>query len=355
MDFKMRANQTIFGIFCVFGVFLSAGTLAHAQAAPRATWDLPPPPAGPGSSALVDPYQPPQTEATPLFNNTGNFLSNPFSGMGTQDTTTRQRFFQNWGVETTWITADNGSKNLGLFELDFMGEIAFPIFALERPIFIVPRFSVYWWDGPQSMYYDMPPQTFDAAMGLSWCPRWTPACLGGATEFNFDLYFSVGLYSDFRKVTSDSFRFPSHAMVSVDITKTIAAKVGLLYMDRVRYDFLPCVGLVWKPSPRWEFQIMFPNPRVIYRPAQAHLQNLELYARGEYGGGSWTIKHADGSGAERVDYNDYRLMLGGSWRTPRSHSGFFEIGISFARELDYKYSGDLSLDPGFVMAGGLHF
>lgn len=356
MKMKKYQIRAVFGAFCVLAVCFLAEKQAFAQAAPPATWELPPPPSGPGESGLADPYQPPVQESAPLFSNAGNFLSNPFGSQADKsDTTTAQRLFQNWGVEMTWITADDGSKNLGLFQMDFMGEIAFPIFALERPLYFVPKFSIYYWDGPQSDHYDMPPQTFDASLGLSWCPRWTPACLGGATNIDFDLYFSVGIFSDFRKVNSDSFRFPSHAMFSTKLTNNISVKLGILYMDRVRYDILPAVGLIWKPSPRWEFEIMFPNPRVTYRPAQAHLKDLELYARGEYGGGSWTIKHDRDGYVDTVDYNDYRIMLGGSWRNARRHSGFFEFGLSFARELRYDVVGRRSLDPGFVLAGGMHF
>ena len=91
-----------------------------------------------------------------------------------------------------------------------------------------------------------------------------------------------------------------------------------------------------------------------YRPVGSGVQNLNLYARGEYGGGSWTVEHAQ-IGSTRTDYNDYRIMFGMDWRNRYRASGYFELGVAFARELYLADGGKYSLDPGFVLATGLRF
>ncbi|MDO4550867.1 MAG: DUF6268 family outer membrane beta-barrel protein [Planctomycetia bacterium] len=296
---------------------------------------------------------PPVQESPPLFSGNGAFASNPFQY--DSDTSTGPRLFQHWGTDLTWITtSSDGGKKLGLFRLSFDGEITIPIFALEHPLYFKPRFAVNYWNGPQSDIYDMPPQTFDASLGLAWQPQWKAECLGG-TEINFDLYFSVGIYSDFRKVSGKSFRFPSYGYFSLKLTPNVQLKLGVYYLDRVRYKISPAGGLIWTPNNQWEFQFLFPNPQVTYRPEMSSFNNLVLYARGEYGGGSWTIKHMNGRGVERVDYNDYRIMFGGSWVTTRRHEGYFEIGLSFARELYYSDLRSHSVNAGFIMSGGFHF
>ena len=304
---------------------------------------------------MQDPYQPPTTENTPVFDDSRPLFSNPFT-FSAPAVPAGQRLFQNWGVQTTWITSDDGPHRMGLFRLGFDGEIAFPIFALEHPLCVVPHFAINYWDGPESDVYDMPPQTFDTSLGLSWKPSWNITSLNKTIDF--DLFFSVGIYADFRRMTGQSFRFPSWAYGSLLLTKNIRLKLGVYYLDRVRCKILPSGGLIWTPNSQWRFEFLFPNPRVVYRPGTTNLNNLEFYARGEYGGGSWTIKHHETGFAERVervDYNDYRIMLGGNWNTCRTGTAYFEIGISFARELYYQNLKRYALDPGFVMEGGLHF
>ena len=85
---------------------------------------------------------------------------------------------------------------------------------------------------------------------------------------------------------------------------------------------------------------------------------MNLYARGEYGGGSWTVQHlVDGNC--RTDYNDYRIMFGLDWANKYRSTGYFEIGVAFGRELYFadarNRNHSYSLDAGFIMQAGLHF
>ncbi|MDO4574590.1 MAG: hypothetical protein Q4D98_05190 [Planctomycetia bacterium] len=321
---------------------------------------MPPAPSAPGGSTygIQDPYAMPADTSRPLFDTPASACPAASCPTGSCPTnscpTSSTRLFQNFGVDFTWITPKSGVKQMGLFRIDTSGDIAFPVFgSTERPLMLEPRFAINWWNGPKSDWSDMASSTFDASLGLRWMPQLQLNCFSTALEF--DLFFSVGLYSDFKKVSSHSFRFPSWAYVSLDLTKTIKAKIGVWYLDRVRYKIFPSGGVVWSPNNQWEFQILFPNPRVTYRPVGGGLRDLSLYARGEYGGGSWTVDHVYG-GDFRTDYNDYRIMFGFDWSNRYKATGYFELGIAFARELYFDDPrGAQKLDAGFMLETGFRF
>ncbi len=345
----MKKLATFCIIWLVSATF--AGTLFAQVGEGSAT--LPPEPAPPGASALgyQDPYQAPASSSRPLLDNPP---SNPFNSikLGNPDGSTK--LFQNWGMDVTWITSDAEPDNMGLFRFGLHGNIAIPLFASqENPLLLEPRFAMNFWNGPLSGTYDMPGRTYDASLGVRWLPKFQLASM--ATALDFDLFFSVGVYSDFHKASSESFRFPSWGYVSFDVTNNIKAKIGVWYLDRVNHKILPSGGVIWSPNQQWEFQILFPNPRVTYRPAGATLRDLSLYARGEYGGGSWAVAHEIG-GIERTDYNDYRIMFGLDWKGRAGGTGFFELGVAFAREIyiaDSRKGHDL--DPGFIFQTGFNF
>ena len=313
---------------------------------------LPPEPAPPGASSMSfqDPYQAPASASRPLLENPP---SNPFNSLqfgGDSGT----RLFQNFGADFTWITSKAASHGMGLFRLDLSGDMAIPLFASqENPFLFEPRFAINYWNGPQSGIYDMAAHTFDASLGLRWLPKFQLASM--ATPFEFDIFFSVGVYSDFKKISGKSFRFPSWAYLSLDVTNNIKAKIGIWYLDRVRCKILPSGGVIWSPNEQWEFQLLFPNPRVTYRPAGGSLRDLSVFARGEYGGGSWSVDHEFG-GVERTDYNDYRILFGLDWKGRANGQGFFELGVAFARELYFADGrNSYELDAGFIMQTGFHF
>ena len=66
--------------------------------------------------------------------------------------------------------------------------------------------------------------------------------------------------------------------------------------------------------------------------------------KGEYGGGTWTVKRQSGLDPsvasdgmlDTVDYNDIRIAAGLEFRTLRQMTGYFEVGLSCSRELIYE-------------------
>jgi len=334
-------------------LFLQGGSVYAQVAAGSST--LPPAPAPPGSSSLAiqDPYQAPATSGGPLLKNSPSNSFNSLKFGGENGT----KLFQNFGLDVTWITSGSDRSKMGLFRFDVCGDMAIPLFAnQENPFLFEPRFAMNIFNGPKGdflgEYENFSVNQYDVSLGLRWLPKFQLSRM--ATPLEFDLFFSVGLYTDFKSLTSRSFRFPSWAYLSLDVTNNIKAKIGVWVLDRVRYSILPSGGVVWTPNDRWEFQILFPNPRVTYRPVNATLKDMSLFVRGEYGGGSWTTKTDEGT--FRKDYNDYRILFGLDWKGPANGTGFFELGGAFGRELYFNEGlGSYGLDAGFILQAGLHF
>ncbi len=101
--------------------------------------------------------------------------------------------------------------------------------------------------------------------------------------------------------------------------------------------------MLYQPTPNTRYDIFFPQPKLSqYYFATVGTQDLWGYVSGEYGGGSWTIRRANGA-SDSIDINDLRVMLGVEWgrsdliRNGR-HTGFFEVGYVFDREVEYEKS-----------------
>ena len=108
---------------------------------------------------------------------------------------------------------------------------------------------------------------------------------------------------------------------------------------------MPAGGIVWTPNPDIYFNILFPNPKVAKRLTTWGNTEWWLYASGEYGGGTWTIKRDSGLTArpapsmgtmDTVDYNDIRIAVGLEFKTFRQLHGYFEVGFACSRELVYQ-------------------
>ncbi len=306
-----------------YGPGISPGPTASFQGAiqpPPSTWD---PYATPGaqSPALFpqDPFFPPAPGTSTA------------AGGGVASVT---KFFQEFHVTNTWIPG-SAANELGLTDSEIAGTFAFPFLYNEQtPLLVTPGFGYQAWNGPKASEADMPPGTFDAYLELGWNPQPTP-WLGG------ELAFRTGVYSDFSRVNIDSIRYMGRGLIVLTFSPTIQLQGGIVYLDRVRIKLLPAGGVVWTPNADIKFAILFPYPKLAWRFTTVGNTDWWLYGRGEYGGGSWTVHRAPPiDNFEQVDYNDIRVAVGLDWMALRGWGGFFEVGVSFSRELVYK-----NLDP----------
>mgnify|MGYP005842291825 CR=1 FL=1 len=283
---------------------------------PPPTWD---PYATPGTAPATLLPQDPTLPPMPDFG-----LSKP---IGTQ------RLLQSVRVDYHWFPG-NSQKELGIHDMEINGTFALPFFYNQQtPLLVTPGFGLHLFHGPEAPYPDLPDKTYDAYLEGAWHPQVTP-------WFGGELSGRVGVYTDFQTILKESVRVTGQGYAVLSFSPSFQIKGGVIYYHRVRIKLLPAGGIIWTPNPDVRFEILFPNPRIARRCTTLGNTDLWMYMRGDYGGGSWTVKHAtivppDTDHYERVDYNDLRVAVGFEVRGLGGSSGYFEVGGAFDREVVY--------------------
>jgi len=254
----------------------------------------------------------------------------------------------------TFIEGGDKPNDFGVNESELATTLTIANFLWStQPVRISPGFIFHFWDGPAQpglagFLTNLPSNAYSTYLAADYSTRWDRV-IGG------ELNFTIGVYSDFQEVTTDSIRLTGVGLGWYRLTPTTTLKFGVEYLDRLDIKLLPAGGLFIQPTPDIKLNLYFPRPKIARR--LPNFQNLEVwgYAGGEYGGGSWTVERFGGIG-DQVDYNDIRVFLGLEWLTPAQITGFFEGGYVFERELIYKrFDNSLDLSDSFMLRAGIAF
>jgi len=309
---------------------------------PAATFDgtIQPPP------AQWDPYAAPGTPQ-PLLQ------QDPAFQFGVPGSLTQmQKVIQAVRLDYLWIPG-HGPQEFGVQDMEMNVTVAVPFFRNTfTPLLITPGFAMHLWSGPPSPF-DLPPRVFDAYLDAAWNPQITP-------WFGGEVSFRTGIYSDFRRVTMESLRYMGKGMAVLTFSPSIKVKAGVWYLDRNKIKLLPAGGIVWTPNVNTKLDILFPNPKMARRLANYGNTEWWIYARGEYGGGAWTVRRIGTQPApflDSVDYNDLRIAVGVEWDNTRLFDGLFEVGITFDREIISRVEPALTFRPNSMVfvRGGLMY
>jgi len=248
-----------------------------------------------------------------------------------------ERFFQNTGLRYTWLAGGSG-RELDINDIEFFTTATFPNFVYSTaPLLVTPGFILHLWDGPQDMApSELPANAYSAYLDFAWRPGIIDQRLSA------DLGIRFGVYSDFNSLNTSSIRIQGLGLGVIQLTPTLAVKLGVVYLDRVKVKLLPAGGLLWTPNPQTKFDIFFPQPKL--SQYLTDLGNVEVwwYVGGEYGGGSWTVETISPGG---VDINDIRVFGGLEWSHPNKLTGFIEVGYVFDREVVYRDLGVANFKP----------
>jgi hypothetical protein len=280
---------------------------------------------------------------------------------------TPYRFLHDVSMDYHWFAGHGSSPSqLGINDIDFRATFALPMPLFQQPqeppLLITPGFAWHFWDGPSSNAAgnpDMPPRTYDAYLDAAWDPVFVP------NSFSAELDASVGVYSDFSKITDQSVRIKGKGLAVIAIPDTnLTMKLGVWYLDRGLIKLLPAGGFVWKPSPVTRFDILFPNPKFTQLlTTTGGGTEWWWYLSGDYGGGVWTVKRSAGATPpeanqiDLVDYNDIRTALGIDFKRCTGQTGFVEGGYAFQRQLVYASGlpGTFLPDGTFYVHAGVSF
>lgn len=257
------------------------------------------------------------------------------------------RLMQDIRFQWDWMPR-NSAGGFGMNDFETSVSFGIPVSPnIPQPVLITPGFNFHLWNGPDSLpnyVNDMPARAYDAYLMTSWRPQFTPM-------FGADLAVSVGVYSDFAYTNSQSIRVLGRGLGLVTINPKWQAALGVWYLDRLRVKILPAGGLIWVPNPDARFELVFPNPKLSQRIATYGNTDYWGYIAGEYGGGQWTILHANGD-ADVANYNDLRLIFGVEFVNQPGWRGNLEIAYVFNREILFGTLGNLYEPPDTMMLRG---
>ncbi len=301
------------------------------------------------------------------------------------------RLFEDVRLTYTWVNGGDAPTKLDTNDIELATTMNFPNFMYSgQPLQVSPGFIFQFWDGPTTdpvptvpipagspmlpltaapgaFATELPARVYSTYLDFGWQPMLTP-------QFGGDIDFSVGVYSDFNTVTTDSIRLQGTGLLVLGLTPTVAIKGGVTYLDRLDYRLLPAGGILWRPNPQTRFDIYFPKPKLAQYLTTFGNTDVWWYVNGEIGGGSWTVerdvvllmnpllplgatKSVPASGDRRVDINDYRVGGGLEWTCQSGVRGFVEAAYVFNRQLVFAQGPILKqeLDDSVMVRGGLTY
>ncbi|WP_437230846.1 DUF6268 family outer membrane beta-barrel protein [Planctomicrobium sp. SH661] len=287
---------------------------------------------------MVQPYMAPGMQ--------GNYYTQGINGPQPQQYGWRTR------IENTFIpSSGTSSPNVGNFDV-FGVDAQMMHF---KPIMgnwtfgFGPQLGYRSLQGPSDPASDMPGGVY--RLGLDLLLR-TPTVNNWTLELGFD----PSLATDFNSsINTDAFLLDGHVVAFWQWTPKFTLALGALYWDRVDNIILPYAGIIWNPNDIWEFQLVFPKPKISAFLGTPLGVPTWLYGSIEYHVEAYEIKPGYFDKSTRVQMADWRAMGGLRWEHGRMTS-FVEAGYIFDRKVEYKSIGqNFNVDSGFIGRVGFRY
>ena len=287
-----------------------------------------------------------------------------------QETGDYQRLFQDTGFVYTLVGGNPTPSNpdqLQINEVDIFTSVVFNNFGHSpNGLRVTPGFTFNFLNGPGARFFtddmgmprrtvSLPSKLYSAYIDGAWAPQLT-------RQFYADLNFRAGVYSDLKKVSSESVRFTGRGLGVLQLTPTVAMKAGIEYLDRYQVKILPAGGFLWEPDENTRFDFYFPRPKLARYWSTWGNSTVWWHLGAEYGGGAWTFERETvpgpvGPATERIDINDIRVFTGIEWERLTGATGLLEVGYVFSRDIYVANhrEEEVDLDTTFMARGGLKF
>ena len=231
-------------------------------------------------------------------------------------------------LDATWL-AGGGTNGLGTADFEAFTILHVPFVDGVAPLRVTPYAAARYWYAPDSgVAPGLPTELYDLNVELAWRPR--------LAEWLFaDLAVTPGLYTDFKHVDSESFQMRGRGVAIVAFSRELQIAGGVMYTNRNKTKILPAGGVIWNQSPDTRWFLVFPQPKVSHRFATVDGTQYWGYVAGEFGGGRWEVRRADGEN-DSLDYTDLRAVLGVEAITARGVKGHADVGYVFARTVNFS-------------------
>ncbi|GAB6167320.1 hypothetical protein JCM19992_33200 [Thermostilla marina] len=261
----------------------------------------------------------------------------------------RTGFFQGIDFKAVWL-ASGKRDGLGVTALDGSATFAVPAPSRDWPLLITPDFTVYYLTGPKSI--DVPPRLYDAYTEFRWLPRLGP-------NFRIETALQIGAFSDFEQSSDEAFRITGRGLGIWDWRPGVKLVGGVAYLDRYDIDVLPVGGIIWKPNDLWEFNLLFPKPkiarRILWHGALSDDKQDWFYVAGDYNPHVWAVERVGGF-ADELTYRDVMLIVGLERRNIPGIDYKLELGYVFSRRLHYRADDiERELDDTVMLRAIVHY
>jgi hypothetical protein len=296
-----------------------------------------------GTQPNVVPYDPldmppDAVAAAQEFNSDGTPKLRPF----------KQGFFQKLSLSAAWLGDGNDPADLGITEIETSLTVALPAPIRDWPLFITPGYNLYLLSDPGGLR-DLPPQLHTVYLDFTWAPQFFQ-------HHRLLLTVAPSIYSDFENDLSSGFRVTGKALWVWDANPDkLQFVAGILYLNRDNIRLLPAGGAIWKPTPDFNFELIFPKPKLAMRVNVGAGYEDWIFVTAEFGGNTWAIQRDSGLN-DTVTWIDYRLMAGYERRLDGGAGYRLEAGYVFGRNVEYGSGlGDYSPQNTFLIRGGITF
>jgi len=149
---------------------------------------------------------------------------------------------------------------------------------------------------------------------------------------------SLGVYSDFKKITLDDFKFSWFGICQYNVGDSVELYGGVAYNRSFGKDILyPLVGLNWKINDSWYLGLVLPRPFIAYKASES----LLLYAGLGPAGGEWNVENPlDSEDEENYNFffSGYRVGCGVEYDINKHITMYLNVGSTMLR--DYEIEND---------------
>lgn len=243
--------------------------------------------------------------------------------------------------------------NFGVGEIDY--ELQYTTALPYAWVFsFTQQYNLRLWDGPHSKT--------PASIGLP----------GNVHRFGWDFEFSTpannpwsiqlalnpSINSDFdRQTSSNAWNLDGRAIVFYRVSPYWMVAVGAAYWDRVNDRVIPNAGAIWTPDDRWEWRLVFPQPRVSYFLGNPWGLATWVYVSGEYHVEAYEVEVASfvpGPAKDKIELEDWRLLFGVR-NSNNCVSSFLEAGFVFGRDVEFLRTPGFGVSTSLLLRGGVEY
>ena len=255
-------------------------------------------------------------------------------------------------------TVSDGLGEMEIFEYD--GEMRYIRPTSSGMVFTAaPQLGIRGWEGPDSRVgrsIDLPGNVYRLGVDLTASTR-------ASDSLSLQFGFTPSINSDFgQNLSRDAYNWDGRGIALYRASPDLMLALGLLYWDRVHDQILPYAGFIYTPDPMWEFNIVFPNPRVSVLLSDSGIMKVWFYTRAEYRVEAYEIERdrlelvptlapivepASPPMKDKIELEDWRILMGVRTRNHRGVSTFVEAGWVFGRNVEFLHG-----TPGFDIASG---